>query len=373
MPSDLLMHPLMLSAARGVALGRAFLRYGNPRRQRVGREHVAFHEKIWREAAAELGASCRSLGWGIVEIEFAGVRTRVVENVTAIDDPVTLAVMHNKPLTHRILADAGIRVSRHAVFALREMSPARRFLECVSGDVVVKPASGTGGGRGVTTGIRTLSQLSRAAASASVYCDELLIEQQQEGENYRLLYLDGELVDAFVRRSPAIVGDGRSTIAALVRQANDTRERSGVVEAQSLLTVDLDMKRTLTKQGLSLRSVPAAGRVVSLKTVINENRGVENTTASHLLHPSILADGARAVRALGARFAGIDLITNDPTVPLLESGGVVIEVNGTPNLYYHYHKADGATPIATLLLQRLLKLGEASPHCEAETAIPAVG
>jgi cyanophycin synthetase len=363
----------MLRAARGVALGRAFLRYSNPRRQRVGREHVAFHARMWRKAAGEIGASCRSLGWDIMEIELAGVRTRVVENVTAIDDPVTLAVMHNKPLTHRILTEAVIPVPRYAVFTLREALAARRFLESVSGDVVVKPASGTGGGRGVTTGIRTPSQLARAAASASVYCDDLLIEQQQEGENYRLLYLDGELLDAFVRRSPGIVGDGRSTIAALVDRANENRERSGVVEAQSLLTVDLDMKRTLAKQGLSLRSVPAEGTVVPLKTVINENRGVENETVSHLLHPSIIADGARAVRALGARFAGIDIITRDPTVPLLESGGVVIEVNGTPNLYYHYHKADGATPITTLLLRRLLKLGDVSPHCDADAAVHAEG
>lgn len=371
MSLDLLMHPLMLRGAHGMALARAFLRYRNPRRQHVGREHVAFHERLWREAAEELGASCTPLGWGIMEIELAGVRTRVVENVTAIDDPVTLAVMHNKPLTHRILTDAAIPVSRHAVFTLADARPAKRFLESTSGDVVVKPASGTGGGRGVTTGIRTQWQLAHATANASVYCDDLLIEQQQEGDNYRLLYLDGELIDAFVRRSPAIVGDGRSTIASLVDQANETREKSGVIEAQSLLTVDLDMKRTLNKQGLSLRSTPAKGTVVPLKTVINENRGVENVTARHLLHPSIIADGARAVRALGARFAGIDLITRDPAVPLHESGGVVIEVNGTPNLYYHYHKADGATPIATLLLRRLLKLEDVLPHLDADAAVHA--
>jgi glutathione synthase/RimK-type ligase-like ATP-grasp enzyme len=108
--------------------------------------------------------------------------------------------------------------------------------------------------------------------------------------------------------------------------------------------------------------------VVTLKTVINENLGVENETVKHLLHPSIITDGARAVGALGARFAGIDLITKDPTAPLVESGGVVIEVNGTPNLYFHYHKADGATPVATLLLRRLLKVQERAPDRVHEPA-----
>jgi cyanophycin synthetase len=356
MPFDPLFHPLVLRVAHAAALARAFLRCRNPRRRRVGREHVAFHERLWRETAAEIGASCTPLGSGILEIEYAGARTRVLENVTAIDDPVTLAILHDKPLTHSVLSEAGIPVPRHAAFSLTEVQPALEFLAARAGDAVVKPASGTGGGRGVTTGVRTRLHLLRAAAHAAVYCDELLIEEQCDGDNYRLLYLDGELIDAFVRQPPAVVGDGRSSLAALVARANTDRARGGVRDSQALLTIDLDMKRTLAKRGLSLAAVPRAGAVVPLKTVINENRGAENATATRLLHRSIIADGARAVRALGARFAGIDLITKDPTVPLAESGGVIIEVNGTPNLYYHYHKADGATPVAKPLLRRVLNL-----------------
>jgi D-alanine-D-alanine ligase-like ATP-grasp enzyme len=121
-----------------------------------------------------------------------------------------------------------------------------------------------------------------------------------------------------------------------------------------LLTVDLDMWRTLARQGLSLRSVPPAGAVVTLKTVVNENAGADNRSATHQLCASLIEDGARAVRALGARFAGVDVITPDPGVPLAESGGAVIEVNGTPNLYFHYRKADGRFPAAVHLLRRLL-------------------
>jgi hypothetical protein len=48
------------------------------------------------------------------------------------------------------------------------------------------------------------------------------------------------------------------------------------------------------------------------------------------------------------------LITTDPGVPLAESGGAIIEANGTPNLYYHYHKSDSVFPAAVPLLRRLL-------------------
>jgi cyanophycin synthetase len=279
----------------------------------------------------------------------------VVENVSAIDDPVTLGLLHDKPLTHELLKKQGLPVPQNVRFTMSELKPALDFLSRIGRDCVVKPAGGTGGGRGVTTGIRTVSHLVRAAALAAVYGDDLMIEEQITGDNYRLLYLDGQLIDAFVRRLPAVVADGRSTIAAMVRALNDERLKAGAGVSQVLLTVDLDMRRTLAKQGYSFSSVPAKGTKVTLKTVVNENGGADNSTVTHLLHPSIVEDCARAVRSLRVRFAGIDLVMSDPGVPLAESGGVILEVNGTPNLYYHYHKRDGSFPVAKHLLQRLLQ------------------
>jgi cyanophycin synthetase len=206
----------------------------------------------------------------------------------------------------------------------------------------------------VTTGIGKISDLARAAAAAAVYADELLIEEQIDGDNYRLLYLDGVLIDSFVRRLPSVMGDGRSTVAELVDRANDRRLAAKAGVSQVLISIDLDMRRTLAKQGLTLGSVPAAGRSVTLKTVVNENSGADNATATGMLCRSIVEDGARAVAALGVRFAGIDLILRDPAVPMAQSGGVVLEVNGTPNLYYHYNKSDGSFPVAVHLLRRLL-------------------
>jgi D-alanine-D-alanine ligase-like ATP-grasp enzyme len=349
-----LTHPLVLRGLSLYAMGKAFARYRNPRRRAIGRHHTAFYERVWREAAAQLGATCKSLGNGIVEMELDGVCTRAVENTSAIDDPVTLAVVTDKMITYSILREQSLPMPQHLSFGLKDVAPAITFLSRRGGDCVVKPANGTGGGRGVTTGIRTVSQLCRAAAIAAVYCDEILIEEQVAGDNYRLLYLDGELIDAFVRRHPAVVGDGRSTIARLVRDINEDRSRHGAGKSQVLLTSDFDMRRTLAKQGLSLRSVPAKGRSVVIKTVVNENGGADNRGAMGLLCPSIVEDGARAVRALGVRLAGVDIITVNPTVPLVEAGGVILEVNAPPNFYYHYQKEDGAFPVAVHVLKRLL-------------------
>lgn len=347
-------HPLTLKALYARELARSFVRFKNPRRRAAGRHHVAFYQRTWREAAAKLGGTWTSLGSGIGEIEVDGRRTRVMENVSEVDDPVTLAVLHDKPLVHRLLKDEDIAVPRHAAFTMGDLAPALAFLRSNDRDCVVKPAGGTGGGRGVTTGIRTVAHLARATAVAAVYGDELMIEEQLAGDNYRLLFLDGEMIDAFVRRLPTVVGDGKRTIGQLIRGVNDARLQAGANISQVLLSVDFDVRRTLAKQDLSLRSVPATGQVVTVKTVVNENGGADNATATQLLCASIVEDCTRAVKALRVRFAGIDIVTPDPTVPLAESGGAVLEVNGTPNLYYHYKKKDGEFPVATHLLQRLL-------------------
>jgi cyanophycin synthetase len=216
----------------------------------------------------------------------------------------------------------------------------------------------------VTTGVRSRWQLARAAAAAGVYCEKILIERQVVGDNYRLLYLDGELLDAFVRRPPTVVGDGRLSIARLIRATNRERLRRGAAASQTLLTVDLDARRTLAKQGLSLRSVAAAGQRVSVKTVVNENRGDDNAPAEHLLCPSIVEAGALAVRALGARLAGVDVITPDPARSLASAGGVILEVNAPPNYYYHYQQPGGGCPVALHVLKRLF-----ASRTESEVAV----
>jgi len=343
-----------LAGLYALAMGRAFLRLRDPRRRAAGRNLDEFHRRVWRQAAEALGGQCTVLSPDVMQITLNGACTRVFENVSAIDDPVTLRILHDKVLTHKILQAQNLPMPAYAAFTLRDMRPALAFLHAEARDCVVKPAGGTGGGRGVSTGIRSVYDLARAAAAASVYSDELLIEEQLAGDNYRLLYLDGRLIDAFIRRPPAVVADGRSSIVQLLHQANDQRLRHGSDMSQVLIAIDLDMRRTLARQGLSLRSVPAAGMPIQLKTIINENCGVDNTTVTSLLCHSIVRDGQRAVRALGARFVGLDLITRDPSVPLAESGGAIIEANGTPNLYYHYHKSDSVFPLAEHLLRRIL-------------------
>jgi D-alanine-D-alanine ligase-like ATP-grasp enzyme len=314
----------------------------------------AFYAFVWQQAAAELGASIEALGHDVFEIRLGEARTRVLQNFTGIDDLAAHCVLRAKPVIYRLLADAGLPTPRHAAFDISDLRPAVAFLESTDSECVVKPASGTGGGLGVTTGVRSRWQLARAAFAAGRYAADVLIEEQITGENYRLLYLDGKLIDAVVRKAPSVVGDGKRNLAQLVEAANADRLRQTEFIAHGLITADMDMKHTLAKQGLTMRSVPEPTRVVRLKTVINQNSGADNETATARLCSSVIADGARAAAVAGVRLAGVDVITADPKLPLRQTGGVLLEVNSPPGYFWHYHKRDGAFPLAVHVLQHLL-------------------
>jgi cyanophycin synthetase len=330
------------------------------RRQRATRSfssrRSAFYARIWSEAAREIGASCVEIGGGVHEVGIDGRRTRVCETYTEIDDPVTLLVAGNKTVVLSMLRREGISVPRFVECDIQDIERAKRFVRKIGKKCVVKPANGTGAGVAVTAGVEATWDLLKAAALASVFGRKILIEELIQGDVYRLLYLHGELLDAVVRRPPTVTGDGRSSIRALIKQENALRLEKVSERAQCALKIDLDMLNCLREQNLSLASIPGEGEIVRVKSVINENKGWENESAKETLCKSLIVEGARAASVIGARMAGVDVITCDPTVTLSESGGAVIEVNTTPGYYYHYMKKGGPFPVAIYVLKEVLGL-----------------
>lgn len=355
----------------------------SPTRRAARRHHTEYYRGLWTAAAEHVGAQVRMLRGGDLEITLGSCRIWVRGTHCSIDGPEVLDRAGDKVLGHRLLAESGLTTPEHCTFTLAELDRARRFLTDAPGDCVVKPGQDGAAGQGVTTRVREARDLRQAAVVAAAAGARssravrsgssalrlmdmfrqlgdvpLLIEHQVTGENYRLLYLDGVLVDALLRGSPTVVGDGRTSVGGLLDRLNAERLRAGGKRAQMLVSRDLDTMRTLADQGLTLASVPVEGIMVQLKTTINENAPDNNRSARDELCASIVEDGARAAAAVGARWAGVDVITADPAVPLARSGGCILEVNTTPGLAMHYHNRRGQTEPAKLLLAHLFGTAE---------------
>jgi D-alanine-D-alanine ligase-like ATP-grasp enzyme len=315
----------------------------------------AVYAAIWSDAASELDASMAKLPAGILEIRRGDAHTRVWRQWVELDGMVTVRAALDRALVHEVLSREGLPVPEHIVADVDRANVAREFLN-EYGPVVVKPAAGTGGGRGATSGVRTEHQLRRAALLASRHDRHLVIERQAVGDVYRFLFLDGELLDVVRRDPPHLMGDGKNTIRSLLRTENRLRLSAHGDAGLALITANLDMVFTLEHASLSLRSVPAAGERVPVKTVTNQSGPSDNHTVREPISDALIDDARRASTALGVRLAGVDLITPSLASGLAEAGGVLIEVNAGPGLHHHYHVSDraGATRVCVPILRKLL-------------------
>jgi cyanophycin synthetase len=350
---------LKIRLLRLVAYGRERLSRlsSQTKRKRIDRAISDFYLDLWRKSAGELSAEFTILRENFCEIRLGSQVTRIWQNYMMLDSPATLKIAGNKPLVHLLLSREGLPIPRYAEFTLGSLEKAFEFLEREGKPCVVKPASGTGGGAGVTTQVKTRSELIRASVYASLFCPNLMIEEQVEGEIHRLLYLDGELIDAVRCHSPKVTGDGRSTIRELIDAENKRRVETGSKFAQTFLTADLDCRSMLESIGLNLKSVPAPGESIPVKKTSNENAETENEAVLHLIGEDLKEEGRRAAKALGIRLAGVDVITRDPSVSLKKSGGAINEVNTTPGLQFHYQvrNPDRINRVALPILRTLLE------------------
>ena len=311
---------------------------------------------IWQRAADEVGAELRVIHGEFFELSAGDRRTRVWRHWVPLDDAVTLRFALDKTAVHDVLSRAGLPLPEHEDWDAAKLNGAVEFLQRSSTPCVVKPTGGASGS-GATTGVRTRDQLLRARLRAARLSRRLLIERQAEGDMYRLLFMDGELLDTVRRRPPRVTGDGRSTIRELIAAENASRLDPAHPVSQPILRVDLDCLFTLEAAGLSLESVLPADQTIPVKTVTSQNRIEDNETVREPIAPELVAEAREAAAQVGVRLAGVDLITPDLSRCLKESGGVIIEVNGTPGLHYHYQVADeaNATPVAVPILRRLLE------------------
>jgi cyanophycin synthetase len=313
------------------------------------------YRAIWSEAADAVGAEIEPLADEFLVIRRRTAETVVRQNLVTLNDGVTMALTSDKPLVHRLLVAAGLPVPTHIEVDWRDPSPAYPFLSQQRGPFFVKPATGTGGGAGVTGNVGTADELSRVCLSVGRWSQRVLVEQAIQGSEYRLLFLDGRLLDAVRREPPAVRGDGRSTVGELLEAENSRRSTAPDQRELRAIRIDLDLEMTVSRGGYAIDSVVPAGETIRLKSAVSENARADNTTV-HDLSPALVSDARRAAEVGRLRLAGVDLVTPDPSASLEEGGGAVLEVNSPPGLHYHYVVKDQqrATRVAIPILEELL-------------------
>jgi D-alanine-D-alanine ligase-like ATP-grasp enzyme len=321
------------------------------------RRRAAFYESYWSCAAARAGGEVEDLGEGLLRIRRGARLAWVRYHHVALDSYFARELADDKAFVSWLVRQHGFLAPRYAKYTLRSIGAARDFLARADGPCVVKPVSDSSG-RGITTRITSPKRLVEAslAASAAFTLPSLMIEEEQPGDCYRLLYLDGRLLHAVKRGRPTVLGDGASDIRELVRRENEARLNEPVLQSLCGLTPDLELRYALADQGLGLGAVPAAGRAVVVKNVSNQNGRRDQSDVTGRVHPAYSRLATKVMRALSAHLIGIDVMSRDISASPAESGSAVLEINIPPGLHYHELVAgkDGFSDVGATLLAHLL-------------------
>ncbi|MCH9666940.1 MAG: N-acetylglutaminylglutamine synthetase, partial [Actinomycetia bacterium] len=231
----------------------------------------------------------------------------------------------DKRLTRRIVSDSGIIVPKGRLATFDDAD--HEFLAEV-GDVVVKPTRGEQG-KGITVGVSGTAELDAALARARQHHPEVLIEQRAEGDDLRMVVINGKVVAAALRRPAEVTGTGRHTVRELIEA--QSRRRAAATAGESTIPRDAVTENTVREAGWSFDDVLPEGLRLRVRRTANLHQGgtIHDVTAT--VHPELRSVAIAAAEAIGIPVTGVDLIVPDVT----RTNYVFIEANERPGLANH--------------------------------------
>ncbi len=309
---------------------------------------IPLSTKLILEQAEALGVEWRPIpGTRILELTYHGTTKYFRYQVSADTTDIGFSSCLDKNTTNTLLRNAGIQVANgYKVDATDTDAYTTRVFEALHKPVVVKPTHGLQG-QAISMNIQDLDAYRVALKKAlSFTSDEdagALVEEQFSGKEYRVL-TTREKVVGIIHREPAnVVGDGISTVETLVDRKNADPRRGRTLDyALFIIEKNDDMMANLTRQNLTLQSIPVAGQKVFLRSVSNVMQGGDSIDMTDRVHPSVKEIAVQAVRAIpGLHFAGVDFMSQDITQPQTPDTYIIVEINSSPGLCIHEFPYEG--------------------------------
>jgi GNAT-family acetyltransferase (TIGR03103 family) len=250
------------------------------------------------------------------------------ESLSEYTSAVAMCRCDDKRLTRRLVSEAGITVPRARLATFDESD--YTFVTEV-GEVVVKPTRGEQG-KGITVGVTADNgpdELAAALARARQQYPDVLIEQQVQGDDLRLVVIDGRVVAAALRMPPEIIGTGEHTVRDLI--AAESRRRSAATGGESRIPIDDLTEATVAEAGWGLDDVLPQGTRIRVRRTANLHQGGTIHDVTARVNPELCRVAVTAAEAIGIPVTGIDLLVPDVT----GAEYAFIEANERPGLANH--------------------------------------
>lgn len=291
-------------------------------------------------------------GQSLVQLGHGVHQKRIRATITSRTSNIGVEIACDKEETKQLLESYEIPVPKGRV--VRTEEGLKDAIEVVGYPCVIKPIGGNHG-RGATIGIKTWDEATAGLAKAKEISRSVIVERYITGLDHRLLVINHRFVAAAKRTPACVVGDGKRTITELVEEVNkDPRRGYGHEKVLTRIDIDDHTEKLLARQDYTAETVPAKDEVVYLKATANLSTGGTADDVTEVVHPFNVFLAERVSRIIDLDICGIDIMTDDITQPLRDTGGAVLEVNAAPGFRMHLDPTGGlgrnvAEPVVDML------------------------
>lgn len=303
-------------------------------------------------------AVSRNIPWirlgrnSLVQLGYGKNQKKFQATITGNTSSIAVDIACNKEMTKKLLEDAAIPVPSGDLAVDEE--DLEYIIKKIGYPVVIKPLDGNHG-KGSSINVTDWEAAKIGLEHAQKYSRKVIVEKYITGYDFRLLVINHKLVAA-ARRVPAnVVGDGVSNIQQLIDQENlDPRRGYGHENVLTEIEVDKDTSELLEKLNYTLETIPQKGEIVYLKSTANLSTGGTSIDVTDMVHPENVVMAERISRIIGLDVCGIDIMAENLTQPLKQSGGAILEVNAAPGFRMHLAPSEGlprnvAAPVVDML------------------------
>ena len=303
-------------------------------------------------------AASRKIPWirlgknSLVQLGYGINQQRFQATITGNTSCIAVDIACNKELTKKMLEDAAIPVPSGDLVLDEE--GLQRVIKKIGYPLVLKPLDGNHG-KGASINVKDYESALVGLEHAQKYSRKVIVEKYITGYDFRVLVINHRMVAA-ARRVPAhVMGDGELNLQQLIDKENeDPRRGYGHENVLTEIEVDKDTNELLAKLNYTLETVPQKGEIVYLKSTANLSTGGTSIDVTDMIHPENIQMAERISRIIGLDVCGIDIMAENLTQPLKESGGAILEVNAAPGFRMHLAPSEGlprnvAAPVVDML------------------------
>lgn len=230
------------------------------------------------------------------------------------------------------------------------MGEAYKFAKKLGFPVIVKPNSKSQG----KCVFKVNNKLAFYKACLEVFkCDRVVLVQKFiQGNDYRIVVLDGEVISAYQRLPLTVTGNGIDSISELLKKKQLEFKKAG--RETKININDIRIKMFLAEDRTKVSAILKKGEKCQLLPNANLSSGGEALDVINDIHKDFKNISVKLTAKMGLRFCGVDLMI-DGSIACAPKKYYVIEINSAPGIDNYFAMGKQQQKIVEELYIKVLK------------------